>query len=80
MLPGRADVSVVEEARAAARTIARAATARRPRTRYTVGATAAFLVRASCLLPDRVLDRMKASDLRKHHPDRTGRTERARRA
>ncbi|MFF9483736.1 SDR family NAD(P)-dependent oxidoreductase [Streptomyces sp. NPDC014676] len=65
---------------AAARTIARAATARRPRTRYTVGATAAFLVRASRFLPDRVLDRMAASDLRKHYPDRTGRTTRTRRA
>ncbi|MFE9681800.1 SDR family NAD(P)-dependent oxidoreductase [Streptomyces sp. NPDC006285] len=56
----------------AARTIAEAATARRPRTRYTVGATAAFLIRASRFLPDRVLDRMTASDLRKHYPKAGG--------
>jgi NAD(P)-dependent dehydrogenase (short-subunit alcohol dehydrogenase family) len=32
------------------------------------GATAAFLVRASRILPDRMLDRMTTSDLRKHFP------------
>lgn len=55
----------------AARKIAKAVTARRPRTRYTIGATAAFLVRASRLLPDRVLDRMTNHDLRKHFPAAT---------
>jgi NAD(P)-dependent dehydrogenase (short-subunit alcohol dehydrogenase family) len=54
----------------AARKIAKAATARRPRTRYTIGALTAFLIRASRLLPDRVFDRMTMSDLRKHYPDR----------
>ncbi|WP_235882222.1 SDR family NAD(P)-dependent oxidoreductase [Streptomyces apricus] len=57
---------------AAARRIAKAATDRRPRTRYTIGATAAFLIRAAALLPDRVLDRMTMSDLRKHYPDKSG--------
>ncbi|GAA1814432.1 hypothetical protein GCM10009682_39360 [Luedemannella flava] len=35
----------------------------RPRTRYTIGATAAFLIRASRILSDR----MTTSDLRKHY-------------
>ncbi|WP_341715621.1 SDR family oxidoreductase [Micromonospora sp. FIMYZ51] len=52
----------------AAKRIARAVTDARPRTRYTIGATAAFLIRASRILPDRVLDRMTTSDLRKHYP------------
>jgi NAD(P)-dependent dehydrogenase (short-subunit alcohol dehydrogenase family) len=64
----------------AARTIAKAATARRPRTRYTIGAMTTFLIRASRFLPDRVLDRMTTSDLRKHYPDRTGRVSAARHA
>lgn len=49
--------------------IAKAATDRKPRTRYTIGAMTTFLIRASSLLPDRVLDRMTMSDLRKHYPD-----------
>jgi len=53
----------------AAKTIARAVIDPRPRTRYTIGATAAFLIRASRVLPDRMLDRMTTSDLRKHYPD-----------
>ncbi|MEV6705226.1 SDR family oxidoreductase [Micromonospora wenchangensis] len=52
----------------AAKRIAAAVTDRRPRTRYTIGATAAFLVRASRILPDRMLDRMTTSDLRRHYP------------
>ncbi|MEV4150794.1 SDR family NAD(P)-dependent oxidoreductase [Amycolatopsis sp. NPDC049691] len=52
----------------AARTIAKAATDRRPRTRYTIGAMTAFLIRAARFLPDRVLDRMTNSDLRKYYP------------
>lgn len=52
----------------AAKTIARAVTDRKPRTRYTIGRMATFLIRASNLLPDRVLDRMTTSDLRKHYP------------
>ncbi|MFI5845808.1 SDR family oxidoreductase [Catenuloplanes sp. NPDC051500] len=57
--------STAEEA---ARTIARAVTERKPRTRYTVGRSAAVLTRLSGLLPDRVLDRMAASDLGRHYP------------
>ncbi len=52
----------------AAKRIAKAVTVRRPRTRYTIGATATFLIRASRFLPDRILDRMTTSDLRKHYP------------
>ncbi len=52
----------------AAKTIAKAVTDGRPRTRYTIGATAAFLIRASRVLPDRMLDRMTTSDLHKHYP------------
>ncbi|MFJ7217813.1 SDR family oxidoreductase [Amycolatopsis sp. NPDC098790] len=58
----------------AARTIAKAATDRKPRTRYTIGAMTAFLIRASRFLPDRVLDRMTNSDLRKHYPAGSGRS------
>jgi NAD(P)-dependent dehydrogenase (short-subunit alcohol dehydrogenase family) len=58
----------------AARTIAKAATDRKPRTRYTIGATTTFLIRASRFLSDRMLDRMTSSDLRKHYPDRSRRT------
>ena len=58
----------------AAKTIARAVTDRKPRTRYTIGGMATLLIRASRLLPDRVLDRMTNSDLRKHYP--TGNRER----
>lgn len=60
----------------AARTIAKAATDRKPRTRYTIGAMTTFLIRASSLLPDLVFDRMTMSDLRKHYPDKvkSGRT------
>ncbi|MEN3614793.1 SDR family oxidoreductase [Plantactinospora sp. ZYX-F-223] len=59
----------------AAKTIAKAVTDRRPRTRYTIGATATFLIGVSRFLPDRMLDRMTTSDLRKHYPAETrGRT------
>jgi hypothetical protein len=56
---------------AAVRTIAKAATDRRPRTHCTIGARATFLIRASRFLPGRALDRMTSSDLRKNHPART---------
>lgn len=56
---------------AAGRTIAKAVTDRKPRTRYTIGAMATFLIRASRFLPDRMLDRMTTSDLHKHYPART---------
>ncbi|MCX4740920.1 SDR family NAD(P)-dependent oxidoreductase [Streptomyces antibioticus] len=53
----------------AARKTAKAATDRKPRTRYTIGAVTAFLIHASNLLPDRMFDRLTMSDLRKHYPD-----------
>lgn len=55
-------------AEVAARTIAKAVTDRRPRTRYTVGAAAAFLIGMSRFVPDRMLDRMTTADLRRHFP------------
>jgi NAD(P)-dependent dehydrogenase (short-subunit alcohol dehydrogenase family) len=48
----------------AARVIAKAATASRPRTRYTIGRDAAILVRISRLVSDRVLDRIVRLNLR----------------
>ncbi|WP_259294703.1 SDR family oxidoreductase [Streptomyces canus] len=53
---------------AAALGIAKAVTDRKPRTRYILGGAANFLIRASRFLPDRVLDRLTTSDLRKHYP------------
>ncbi|GAA2650467.1 SDR family oxidoreductase [Paractinoplanes durhamensis] len=55
-------------AEAAARTIAKAVTARRPRTRYPIGRDAALLTRLARLLPDRTLDRVSAANLRRHYP------------
>ena len=55
-------------AEAAGRIIADAATVRRPRIRYTVGRDAAVLTRVSRLLPDRLLDRVLAANLRPHFP------------
>ena len=52
---------------AAARVIAKAVTARKPRTRYTVGREAA-LIGLTKFLPDRVLDRVLAAALRPHFP------------
>jgi NAD(P)-dependent dehydrogenase (short-subunit alcohol dehydrogenase family) len=51
---------------AAAAVIAKAVTARRPRTRYTVGREAA-LIRFTRFMPDRALDRALAAALRPHH-------------
>jgi NAD(P)-dependent dehydrogenase (short-subunit alcohol dehydrogenase family) len=48
----------------AAKVIAKAATASRPRTRYAVGRDAAILVRVSRLVSDRVLDRIVLANLR----------------
>lgn len=56
-------------AKAAAEVIATAVTARRPRTRYTVGREAAML-RMVRFLPDRTLDRVLAAALRPHLPQR----------
>jgi NAD(P)-dependent dehydrogenase (short-subunit alcohol dehydrogenase family) len=55
-------------AEAAGRIVADAATVRRPRSRYTIGRDAAVLTRLSRVLPDRVLDRLLAADLRSHYP------------
>ncbi|OAN37290.1 SDR family NAD(P)-dependent oxidoreductase [Mycolicibacterium iranicum] len=54
-------------AEAAAAVIAKAITARKPRTRYTVGREAALLTVAR-LLPDRLLDRIFVAALRPHLP------------
>jgi len=48
----------------AAKVIAKAATASRPRTRYTIGRDAAMLVRISRVVSDRVLDRIIRRNLR----------------
>jgi NAD(P)-dependent dehydrogenase (short-subunit alcohol dehydrogenase family) len=53
---------------AAAKVIATAITARKPRTRYTVGRDAALLTRLARILPDRMLDRLFAAALRPHFP------------
>ncbi|MGM7646014.1 SDR family oxidoreductase [Nocardia sp. JW2] len=52
----------------AARVVAEAVTARRPSTRYTVGRDAAMITRLSRVLSDRMLDRVAAATLRRHHP------------
>ncbi|HWF69623.1 MAG TPA: SDR family NAD(P)-dependent oxidoreductase [Mycobacterium sp.] len=51
----------------AAKVIAKAATASRPRTRYTIGRDAAILVRLSRLVSDRTLDRIMRLNLRSHY-------------
>jgi NAD(P)-dependent dehydrogenase (short-subunit alcohol dehydrogenase family) len=55
-------------AESAARVIAKAAAASRPRSRYTIGRDAAVLVRLARLLSDRVLDRVVRLNLRSHYP------------
>ena len=51
----------------AALVIARAVTDRRPRSRYTIGRDAAVYTLFSRLLPDRILDRALARELRPHY-------------
>jgi NAD(P)-dependent dehydrogenase (short-subunit alcohol dehydrogenase family) len=46
--------------------IADATTTRKPRTRYTIGTDAAALTRLARILPDRLLDRVAAANLRPH--------------
>ncbi len=53
---------------AAARVIAKAVTARRPRARYTVGRDAALLTLLARVLPDKLLDFMFAAGLRPYFP------------
>lgn len=55
-------------ASAAASVIAKAVTARRPRTRYTVGRDAALITRMVRFLPDGALDRVLVAALRPHFP------------
>ncbi|MEV6035803.1 SDR family oxidoreductase [Nonomuraea sp. NPDC052116] len=55
----------------AARMIAKAVTAGKPRTRYTIGRDAALLTRLSRVLPDRMLDRIFAAGLRPYYPKTT---------
>jgi len=57
---------------AAAKVIAKAVMARNPRTRYTVGRDAALLTRLARILPDRTLDRLFATALRRHFPRESG--------
>lgn len=52
----------------AAKVIANAATAARPRTRYTIGRDAAILARVSRVVSDRILDRVVSRVLRPHYP------------
>jgi NAD(P)-dependent dehydrogenase (short-subunit alcohol dehydrogenase family) len=51
----------------AAKVIAKAATASRPRTRYAVGRDAAIIVRLARVMPDRLLDRIPRLGLRPHY-------------
>lgn len=60
----RSFIEIGVSAEHAARVIAKAATASRPRTRYTIGRDAAILVRISRVVPDRVLDRIVRRNLR----------------
>ena len=48
--------------------IAEAVTARKPRTRYTVGSEAILATLLARILPDRLLDRILAAALRPHFP------------
>jgi short-subunit dehydrogenase len=53
---------------AAAKVLAKAVTARKPRTRYAVGNDAAMGTFMARVLPDRILDRVLASSLRPYFP------------
>ena len=55
----------------AARVIAKAVTAGKPRTRYTIGRDAALITRMSRVLPDRTLERILTAGLRPHYPKTT---------
>lgn len=47
--------------------IAKAVTAGKPRTRYTIGRDATLITRLARMLPDRMLDRVLAAGLRPHY-------------
>ena len=53
----------------AAKVIATAVTARKPRTRYSVGRGTAIGTLLARILPDRTLDRLLAAALRRHFPN-----------
>jgi short-subunit dehydrogenase len=53
---------------AAAEVVARAVTARKPRTRYTTGRSIALMTLLARVLPDRALDGVLAAALRPHVP------------
>jgi short-subunit dehydrogenase len=53
---------------AAAKVIAKAVTARKPRTRYTIGRQTALMTLLARVLPDRILDRVIAAALRPYFP------------
>lgn len=54
--------------------IARAVTAHKPRTRYTIGRDAALITLLARILPDRTLDRVFATALRPYFPRRANDT------
>lgn len=56
------------DASEAGKAIATAATTPRPKTRYTIGRDAALLIRLARILPDRALDKLLASALRRLFP------------
>lgn len=64
MAQARSFIDIGVSAEHAARVIAKAATASRPRTRYTIGRDAAMLVRVNRLVSDRALDRIVKLNLR----------------
>lgn len=64
MAQARSFIEIGVSAEHAAQVIAKAATASRPRTRYTIGRDAAVLVRISRVVSDRVLDQIVRLNLR----------------
>ena len=60
-------------AEAAAKVIAKAVTALKPRTRYTVGRDAALITCLARILPDRILDHLFAAGLRPYFPKESNR-------
>ncbi|WP_222107864.1 SDR family NAD(P)-dependent oxidoreductase [[Actinomadura] parvosata] len=62
----------------AARVIAKAVTAAKPRTRYTIGPDAALLTQLARILPDRMLDRVIAAGLRPYRCENRCRVKRQR--
>jgi NAD(P)-dependent dehydrogenase (short-subunit alcohol dehydrogenase family) len=63
----RSHLNTGATAQEAAKVIAKAATAARPRTRYAVGRDAAMIVRLTRVVPDRLLDHVLRLGLRPHY-------------